>query len=215
MAWVLTDAATADETNNTAARKKGVSSSAAWLRACFRTPVPRRVRARALQDWAAKLAACRPGALTGRVLRHALMLLPILVATLLAVSTARTARHSLADFLSAPLPNPPGKCHKHAEPRTEVEPKQGTTLNHEFRHQTVAVRWSGRRAWRRHGRCGLRAISRLRPGSIRLWERIRPCRAVRRIFVRLRSLTKQGVEPGPGFPKETGIESNARREPDR
>ena len=34
--------------------------------------VPGRVRARGLQEWAATSAACRPGALTGRVLRQAL-----------------------------------------------------------------------------------------------------------------------------------------------
>ena len=42
------------------------------LRACFKFPPPRRVRARGLQEWAGTPAACRPGALTGRVLRQAL-----------------------------------------------------------------------------------------------------------------------------------------------
>ena len=41
-------------------------------RACLKIPVPRRVRARGLQDLAAAPAPCRPGALTGRVLRPAL-----------------------------------------------------------------------------------------------------------------------------------------------
>ena len=42
------------------------------FRAWPKTPAPRRVRARGLQDCAAKPAACRPGAHTGRVLRQAL-----------------------------------------------------------------------------------------------------------------------------------------------
>ena len=42
------------------------------LRACFKTLEPRRVRARGLQEWAAKPAVCRPGALTGRVFKQAL-----------------------------------------------------------------------------------------------------------------------------------------------
>ena len=42
------------------------------LRACLKTLEDRRVRARGLQAWAEKPGACRPGALTGRVFKHAL-----------------------------------------------------------------------------------------------------------------------------------------------
>ena len=42
------------------------------LRACWKTLGNRRVRARGLQDLAEKPVACRPGALTGRVFKHAL-----------------------------------------------------------------------------------------------------------------------------------------------
>ena len=49
-----------------------INKLARWLRACLKTPAPRRVRARGLQDLAEKPVACRPGALTGRVLKHAL-----------------------------------------------------------------------------------------------------------------------------------------------
>ena len=44
----------------------------ARLRACLKTLGDRRVGARGLQDLAEKSVACRPGALTGRVFKHAL-----------------------------------------------------------------------------------------------------------------------------------------------
>ena len=48
--------------------------AAGRFRACLKTLEDRRVRARGLQAWAEKPGACRPGALTGRVFKHALRL---------------------------------------------------------------------------------------------------------------------------------------------
>ena len=42
------------------------------LRACLKTHLDRRARARGLQVWAGITASCRPGPLTGRILKQAL-----------------------------------------------------------------------------------------------------------------------------------------------
>jgi len=42
------------------------------LRACLKSPRKRRVRARGLQEMAESALFCRPGPMTGRILKHAL-----------------------------------------------------------------------------------------------------------------------------------------------
>ena len=56
-------------------------------RTCFESSVPRRVRARGLQGWAATPAACRPGALTGRVPKQVLRVLGSLLAVVSCIFT--------------------------------------------------------------------------------------------------------------------------------
>ena len=70
------------------------------LRACLKTLENRRVRARGLQAWAEKPVACRPGALTGRVFKHAL-LTSMEVRELLGISSCELMHLREAGELSA------------------------------------------------------------------------------------------------------------------
>ena len=58
--------------------RAGSSRNRDALRGCWKTPAPRRVRARGLQETTEIAMRCRPGALTGRVFKHAVRIVLLL-----------------------------------------------------------------------------------------------------------------------------------------